>query len=149
MTAEALQLLKNSEGCRLVGYVDPGTKSLPYTIGYGSTFYEDGTKVKLTDKITQQRADELLLHLVEPFENYVKKEIKVILSDTQISALTVMVYNIGMANFGGSTLLKYINSNKSIKLIKEEWLKWNKSGGKIMKALVLRRANEFKLYSTK
>lgn len=47
------------EGCRLEAYVDPRTGGLPITIGWGSTFYEDRTPIKMGDRISQSRADDL------------------------------------------------------------------------------------------
>lgn len=44
------------------------TKGDVPTIGYGSTQYEDGTPVKLGDKITRQRADQLAKGLIKKDE---------------------------------------------------------------------------------
>ena len=46
---EGYALIKRFEGCRLKAYRCP---SNVWTIGYGNTFYEDGTKVKDGDVIT-------------------------------------------------------------------------------------------------
>ena len=53
-----LNLIKEFEGLSLKPYLD--VVNIP-TIGYGNTFYEDGTKVTLKDRpITEERANELL-----------------------------------------------------------------------------------------
>ena len=44
---EAVDLIKNFEGLRLTPYLC--SAGVP-TIGYGSTFYEDGRKVSLQDR---------------------------------------------------------------------------------------------------
>lgn len=67
--AKGLNLIKDFEGLRLKPYLC--SASVP-TIGYGNTFYEDGTKVKLTDKpITNERAIELLHFILINFEKHV------------------------------------------------------------------------------
>lgn len=70
-TQEELQIIKFFESCRLKAYLD--SKKIP-TIGWGNTFYENGTPVKLGDVITQERAwqriNEFIL-LVEKEENVV------------------------------------------------------------------------------
>ena len=54
---KGLDLIAEFEGLSLKPYLC--SAKVP-TIGYGSTFYENGTKVKLTDApITKQRADEI------------------------------------------------------------------------------------------
>ena len=49
-------LIKQFEGCRLTAYQDSVGV---WTIGYGSTYYENMQKVKKGDKVSQQRADEI------------------------------------------------------------------------------------------
>ena len=58
ISQEAVDLIKHFEGLRLTPYLC--SAGVP-TIGYGSTFYEDGRKVSLQDPpITKERAEELL-----------------------------------------------------------------------------------------
>ena len=60
MVAAALPLVKDFEGCKLDAYPDPETGAEPWTIGWGSTAYDDGRPVRQGDRITQQQADALL-----------------------------------------------------------------------------------------
>ena len=48
-----------------------------------------------------------------------------------------------------STLLKKVNANPTDPTIKDEFLKWTKAGGKVLKGLVTRRTAEADLYFTK
>ena len=48
MTERGKDLIREFEGCKLVAYKCPAGV---WTIGYGSTFYADGTPVKEGDKI--------------------------------------------------------------------------------------------------
>jgi lysozyme len=64
--SKAAELIKLYEGIMFKVY--KCSAGVP-TIGYGSTFYEDGSKVKMTDKpITQERADALLEVTMAGFE---------------------------------------------------------------------------------
>ena len=63
MVMDLLQDIKESEGLELTAYWDEYGKV--WTIGYGSTFYEDGSPVKEGDKITKKRAEELLKWYVD------------------------------------------------------------------------------------
>ena len=146
ITQRAIDLIKASEGCKLSAYVDPATGGEPITIGYGNTKYEDGSKVKLGDKITQDRANSLLLLIVEGFKNNVLKLLTKELNDNQLGALTSFAYNCGLANLKSSTLLKKVNANPNDKTIADEFAKWNKANGKVMNGLTIRRKKESDLY---
>lgn len=52
-----LKLIREFEDCRLTSYPDPGTGGEPWTVGWGSTRYPNGTPVRKGDKITQAAAD--------------------------------------------------------------------------------------------
>ena len=59
----AAGLCRRFEGLHLRPYLCPA--GVP-TIGYGATYYEDGTRVTLSDPpLTPQRAEELLLWHIE------------------------------------------------------------------------------------
>ena len=47
-------IIRKFEGLKLQAYLCPANV---WTIGYGSTFYENGSKVQPGDKITIERAD--------------------------------------------------------------------------------------------
>ena len=140
-----IDLMHDFEGCRLEAYLCPA--SVP-TIGYGSTYYEDGRPVKLGDAITQERADQLFQAIAEDFAKRVRSLLKVGLNENQFSALVSFTYNVGVANLKKSTLLKKVNINPSDPTITDEFLKWNKAGGKVLAGLTRRREEEAKLYFT-
>lgn len=142
---KGIELIKKFEGCKLKAYKCSG--GVP-TIGYGATFYEDGSKVKMTDTITQQRADELLQYHVGLFSEKVKPLIKDTINDNQFSALVSFAYNVGVGALSKSTLLKKVNINAKDASISAEFAKWIKAGGKILSGLEKRRAAESQLYFT-
>lgn len=139
-----IDLMHEFEGLRLEAYLCPAKV---WTIGYGNTFYEDGTKVKKGDVITLDRANELYENIVNKrFAEPLKKLLAVKLNENQFSALVSLAYNIGMGNIKTSTLLKMVNKNPNNPFIKEQFLRWNKSGGKVLNGLTRRREAEAKLY---
>jgi len=143
VNAEGYALLKKFEGCVLKAYKCPAGV---WTIGFGNTFYEDGTKVKEGDVITQQRADELAKYIVEQFATSIRAMIKQQLSENQFSACVSLAYNIGTGGFKKSSVLRKLNANPTDPTIADSFRLWNKGGGVILKGLVRRREAEIALY---
>jgi lysozyme len=139
-----LELIKKYEGFKAKAYLCPAKV---ITIGYGSTYYEDGTKVKLTDSpITKERATELLEALLVSYERSVDSYCVDTINQNQFDALCSFAYNCGVGNLKSSTLLKKVNKNPDDPTIKDEFLKWNKGGGKVLSGLTKRRIEEAQLY---
>lgn len=139
-----LELIKKYEGFKAKAYLCPANV---ITIGYGSTYYEDGRKVKLTDyPITQERATELLEALLVSYERSVDSYCRDDINQNQFDALCSFAYNCGVGNLKSSTLLKKVNKNPNDPTIKDEFLKWNKGGGKVLTGLTKRRIEEAQLY---
>jgi len=143
-----LDLIKSFEGLVLKAYVDPATGGEPITIGYGTTIYPNGEKVKLGDVITEVQATEYLQEDVDRFATKVYQLLKQPVNDNQFGALTSFAYNVGIGNLKSSTLLKKVNINPNDASIAAEFMKWNKAAGKVMKGLTRRRESESKLYFT-
>lgn len=139
-----LDLIKEFEGFSSTPYLCPA--KIP-TIGYGSTYYEDGTKVTLKDKaITEQRATELLEFIAnKTFSENINKVVKAPLNQNQFDALVSFAYNIGNKNFNWSTLLKKLNLS-DYEGASSEFLRWNQANGKILNGLVSRRQKEKELF---
>lgn len=118
------------------------------TIGFGSTFYRDGTKVKLSDKpISLEVAESLMDYVATEMGNQIYELVEVILTQNQFDALVSFVYNVGIDAFSNSRLLKKINAG----LMDEaalEFPKWNKSKGKVLGGLIKRRAQEMNLFNS-
>ena len=139
-----LELIKKYEGFKAKAYLCPANV---ITIGYGSTYYENGTKVKLTDPlITKERAAELLEALLVSYERSVDSYCVDTINQNQFDALCSFAYNCGVGNLKSSTLLKKVNKNPNDPTIKDEFLKWNKGGGKVLTGLTKRRIEEAQLY---
>lgn len=116
-----LPLVKEFEGCRLSAYPDPETGAEPWTIGWGSTTYNDGAPVKRGDRISQELSDALLagrlnrdaLLLAQRIPGWAE------LGTNQQAALLSFTYNCGLAWFGSqsfTTLTKVLQAGELEKL---------------------------------
>lgn len=145
MSKNGIELIKQFEGFRSKPYFDSVKVA---TVGYGSTFYLDGTPVQITDKeISEADAVALLQKVADSFVEQVMKVVKVPLSQNEVDAIACFTYNVGVKAFTDSTMLKKLNkSDKQGASL--EFLKWNKAGGKELKGLTRRREAEQKLFLT-
>lgn len=142
MKTKDLNIIKEFEGLRLSAY-DDGVGV--FTVGYGTIRYPNGNKVKRGDKITLEQAEQYLRHDLSNFEDVVNSLVKVPLTQNQFDALTSLVYNIGSSAFSKSTLLKKLNA-KDYKGAADQFLVWNKAGGKTLQGLTNRRTKERQLF---
>ena len=136
-----VSLIKHFEGFISKPYLCPAGVA---TIGYGSTKYVDGKKIKLTDKpITELQAVELLKSTLSVYEKIVLNKVKVPLKQNQFDALVSHTYNTG----GSNTLFNLINNEANGESIRK-WFetKYISANGKVLKGLVERRKAESKLY---
>lgn len=136
----AIDLIKKYESFSSKPYLCPAR--VP-TIGYGCTVYPDGTKVSMKDEpITQTKAEALLLDYVI---NKILPDIRDLgLTSNQEAAVCSLVYNIGMPAFKKSKCYKAIKA-KDWEAVFKNW-DWCKGGGKFLKGLAKRRAEEMFLF---
>tara|TARA_R110002012_G_scaffold208235_1_gene378312 strand:- start:29 stop:472 length:444 start_codon:yes stop_codon:yes gene_type:complete len=138
-----LDLIKTFEGFRSEPYF---CSAMVATIGYGSTWSFDGSRVTLHHPaITQDEAEELLLREIRNSEKAVDRLIKVELNENEFSALCSFVYNLGSGNLQSSTLRAKLNRT-DYEGAANEFPKWRRAGGKVLKGLVLRRKMEQDLF---
>ena len=146
VNAEGYALIKKFEGCKLKAYRCPANV---LTIGYGNTFYENGSKVKEGDAISKEQAYHLFYMVATKFEKVINENLKVKINQNQFNSLFCFVYNIGQTGFKNSTLLRLVNINPNDGNIAKQFLRWNKIAGKESKGLTNRRIKESSLYFTK
>jgi len=138
MSKEA-ELIKSFEGLELEAYLCPANV---WTIGYGHT-----KGVKEGDTVTKEEAEKLLDEDLAFFRNGVKRLVKVDLNENQFGALVSFAYNLGLGSLESSTLLKMLNAG-DYEGAADQFLRWNKSGGKVMTGLVRRREAERAVFLT-
>ena len=137
-----VDLICGFEGKRLVAY-DDGVGV--WTIGFGTTIYPNGIKVKKGDTCTEAQAKSYMAHDLKKFEQAVNGAVNIPLNQNQFDALVSLAYNIGTGAFNKSTLVKKLNAG-DIRGAADQFDVWINAGGKRMQGLVNRRAREKALY---
>lgn len=140
----AEKLIAKFEGLRLKAYQDTGGI---WTIGYGST--KDpftGVSVKEGDVISKATALEWLKKDIEQRQIGIRKLVKVPITANQLAAITSLAYNIGLGAFQRSTLLRLLNAKAPIQDVADQFLRWNKVNGQVVKGLTNRRILERELF---
>jgi len=139
-----IRLIQELEGLRLTSYLC--SAGVP-TIGYGATYYHDGSKVKLGQTITKEQASQMLVDHLKEFEGSVTGLLnKTKVNQNQFDALVSLNYNIGPTNLAISQLLRFVKLNPNDPRIAAEFAKWNRAGGEVVTGLVRRRKKEAQLY---
>lgn len=147
LSQSGYDLIKEFEGLSLKPY--KCSAGVP-TIGYGSTYYENGVRVTMNDApISKDRAFDLLKITASRFAIKVENLLKKPVTQNQFNALVSFAYNVGSGALASSTLLKLVNVNPNDAMIAKEFLKWNKVSGKPIQGLTNRRMKESALYFTK
>lgn len=148
---EMIKFYEQSNKCALTAYKCPVGQ---WTIGWGTSFYADGTPVKEGDKITQDEAD-LMLYLIcrnrcTPIIDKLQKLCKRQFNENQLAALFSLLYNIrGADKFCetkcGQALIKGDNEEA---MKNWDWCSgYNKYCERVkLKGLVDRRNEEIELF---
>lgn len=111
------------EGEKLCPYKD---KAGVATIGIGSTFYEDGSKVTMADPcISHEKAVTIAKRALVDFEDEVSALAPGV-NQNQFDALLDFTYNQGDGALRSSTLLKRIKSEATDELIRDAFMMWVK-----------------------
>lgn len=133
-----LNLIKKFESCKLTAYKAVNTEKY-WTIGWGHY----GSDVKQGQTITQSQADTYLKSDCAAAEKAVNRfDNKYHWNQNQFDALVSFTFNCGVGNL--NMLLN--NGNRTISEISAKITAYNKSGGKVLKGLVTRRAIEKELF---
>jgi lysozyme len=140
-----LELIRRFEAFRAEWYTDSVGV---WTIGYGATEkHTPGLSRQSTPgPITKPEAERLLKRqLIQQYEPAVEEATSTALTANQFSALVSLCYNIGAANFRGSTLLRHLNA-KRYQETADEFLRWKYADGEVLSGLVKRRKAERALF---
>ncbi|MHA8112652.1 lysozyme [Kosakonia cowanii] len=139
---KGISLIKQFEGLRLTAYQDSVGV---WTIGYGWTQPVDGKPIRLGMTIKEETAERLLRTGLVGYESDVSKLVKVKLTQGQFDALVSFAYNLGARALSTSTLLQKLNAGDYAGAA-DEFLRWNKAGGKVLPGLTRRREAERALF---
>lgn len=139
---EAIELIKCFEG---IPDGDPSTVNIDaylcpagvWTIGWGHAIVDGGAQLKgqankararalYPGGITRQQAENLLRGDLVPRAASVSSLLKAVVNDAQFGALLALVFNIGAANFGASTLLRKLNAGDA-QGAADQFMAWDKA----------------------
>ncbi len=132
-----------------------GFSSKPYicpagypTIGYGTVYKPDGSKVTMRDQpISGELANEWLMRELQ--HNYMAGVLKaspiLITNQRLLAAITDFAYNLGVGRYRASTLKRRVDSNDLLG-VETELKKWVRGGGRVLPGLIKRRQAEIDLF---
>ena len=138
ISQSGIDKIKRHEALRLEPYQDEGGK---WTIGYGHLLRSG----EWYDRITEEKAEELLRQDLATAENAVKQLVKVPISQNQHDALVSFVFNIGVTAFSKSTLLRKLNAGDAAGAA-NEFSRWKYVQGQVSTILIARRKREQLLF---
>jgi lysozyme len=140
---KCINMIKHHEGFVRKPYQDPiglWTVGVGHLIGDGKKLPKEWNK-----EFTDEEVDNILCEDLERFEIGIQRLTKVSLTQSQFDALVSFSFNVGLGNFQSSTLRSKLNRG-DYEGASNEFPKWRKAGGKILKGLVKRRADERNLF---
>lgn len=138
ITQEGLDLIKSFEGFSPTTYLC--SAGVP-TIGYGHAI-KRGESFTL---ITEEDAENILARDVSVAEKGVLRLISVPLSDGQFNALVSFSFNLGTGALQRSTLRLKLNRGEYVDT-SDEFMKWIRAGGRVIKGLIRRREAERRMF---
>lgn len=148
-SSNGIHVMHFYESCRLSAYPDPATGGAPLTIGWGHT----GAEVRPGLVWTQKQADDQFILDLARFEREVCSLVTAPITQGQFDALVCFAYNVGSdidadtqaEGLGDSTLLRCLNAGQPERAA-DEFPKWNKAVGQVMRGLTRRRRSEQALF---
>lgn len=155
VSKKALEMIKHHEGVRLAPYRCPARL---WTIGVGHVLYPEQGLLKFEDRMgftlkpednrrfTQEEVDAILAKDLTRFERGVLRFCPSAANrQSWMDALVSFSFNVGLGTLQRSTLRAKFNRG-DYKGAADEFLKYTKSGGKVLKGLVNRRNDERALF---
>ncbi len=131
------------EGFSTTPYRDSGGI---WTYLFGSTRDPDGNPVTAhTPPGTRELGLQLMRRDLVGADTAVMADVHAALTPEEREALDDLVYNIGLGNFAGSTLLRDINAGR-MDLASAEFLRWDQVKGQVLSGLLKRRQAERQLF---
>jgi lysozyme len=120
--SHAINLICKHEGFNEKAYADPSTGAEPYTIGYGTQFYPDGSPVKCGHLCSKEKALEYLFHEVDVIDTQLSK-LNIGLSEFVRQALISFIHSVGWESFFYSSIVDSLE-REDLKEIAEEMSRW-------------------------
>jgi len=141
----AINLIRKYEGFSEKAFPDSSTGGEPYTIGYGTQFYPDGSPVKRGQFCTKEKALEYLFHEVDVIDSQLQK-LNLGLSTEMSQALISFIHSVGWEAFFYSEIVDALERDDHPDVVHEisRWV--FDSEGKVIGGLLDRRREEVRLF---
>lgn len=144
---EAAEFIKKFEGYHktlpdgsCTAYLDP--IGIP-TIGWGSIYDTDGSRVKMGRVWSKQLAQEQLEKEIKHFLNglLVASPNLAKVNNSKVIACLSFCFNLGLGAYRSSTFRRKVNEGDWYEA-SQQVLRWNRAGGKVLRGLTTRRQAE-------
>ena len=144
ISPNGIEFIKKWEQFRSKPYKD---KSGVPTIGFGTTYYPNGQRVRLTDpEITLEQGLEIFYDNLLIYQIAVDSLTRDDITQNQFDALVSLAYNIGIEALKRSKLLRLVNENPNDPNIAKQFMRWVYDEGRVVSGLINRRSDEINLY---
>lgn len=154
ISAKALKMIAHHEGTRYKPYRCPAAL---WTIGVGHVLYPDQGKLPMAERLayplskvdnrtwSKEEVNALLEFDLTRFVRGVSRYCNGPFTQGQLDALVSFSFNVGLGTLQRSTLRQKFNRGDFAGAA-DEFMKFTKGGGKVLKGLVNRRADERSLF---
>ena len=141
----AIELIRTYEGFNEKAYPDLKTGLAPYTFGYGTQFYPDGSPVLRGHCCTKEKAIEYLEHELQVISEDIEK-INLVLDASMKEALLSFIHSVGWQAFLYSELIDCI-ANENWYGVAVEISRWIfDEDHRVIGGLIDRRRDEIDLF---
>ena len=156
VSVKLIEMIKHDEGVKTRPYQCP---ALLWTVGVGHVIDPNHAKVPLAQRkdlpipegwdrtLSMDEVNAILKQDLARFEAGVMRLCPKGKSQGQFDALVSFSFNVGLGNLQNSTL-RMKHNRQDYEGAAQEFLKWNKAGGKVLKGLDKRRKGEKALYES-
>jgi lysozyme len=153
ISQDGVDLIKECEGVARRPYLCPANY---WTVGVGSMLYPEQIALRDSRQLFQLKVeddrpwaddeiDQLFRHDLRRFERGVTRLIDYPLSQNQFDALVSFAFNLGNGSLQASTLRRKLNRG-DVEGASNEFKRWVRAGGRVLRGLVRRRQMEADLF---
>ena len=114
----AIDIIRKYEGFNERAYADESTGGAPYTLGYGTQYYPDGSPVKIGQYCTEEKALEYLQHEIECIE-YDLDGLHLHIDSAMRQALISFIHSVGWKPFLYSSIIDQIEQENWVGVAEE------------------------------
>ena len=140
VSEDLVEFVKRWEGLKLEASPDPLVAGV-WDVGYGHVL-----RTEARPTWTREQADAALRMDLESAAVGVDDAVRVTLAQHEFDALVSLAYNVGNQAVATSTLMRRLNGDDFYGAA-DEFLRWNRAGGRIVAGLVKRRQAEQAMFT--